>query len=309
MVAVLLHVFHTDLWPEIFSLLIDVKDLVAIDISLSENHDNQKILEDLKQFNIIKIRYVDNYGVDISPFLYQIKDLNPVNYPYFVKLHSKKSIINKFKWRLVLFNALLGSKEILLSNIKKLEDNPTIGAITDKTMIMSSVGHNAAQIDSLCKLLNLSSVSDKKFMGGSMFMSRTNVFQKYLNKNTIYYIDTLLEEGVVKDQYRGTFCHAMERIFGRIIHQEKLTISFSSLKPYIKIYNHGLKKTFVLYKCSKNNYCYNFDIKDRVYGSIYSIISKDSCFLIDWEHLAKLNHCFRLYYLLNDGRYSALDII
>jgi lipopolysaccharide biosynthesis protein len=306
MVAVLLHVFHTDLWPEILSLLLDVKDLIAIDISLSENHDNKKILQDLKPFRIIKIRYTDNHGVDISPFLHQIKELDPNLFPYFIKLHTKKSFINKFHWRLVLFNALLGSKDILQSNIKKLETNTGIGAITDKTTIMSSIGHNTQHIKLLCDFLHIDRALNKKFMAGSMFMSRTHIFKKYLNSNTIYYIDMLLEDGVVKDEHQGTFCHAMERIFGKIVHQEKLKISYTNLDPYIKIHNTTIKKTFILYKCDKNNYCYNFDPIHRVFGCIYHIAPDSSNVLIDWEHLPNYDHHFRLYHRLKDGKYASL---
>lgn len=306
MVALLLYVFHTDLWPEILSLISSVKDSVGIDIALYKNHNNDTIINDLKNFNLINIRYVDNHGVDISPFLHQIKDLDSNKYPYFIKLHSKKSIISKLKWRFVLFNALIGSKKILNDNQELLDNNRSIGAITDRTMIMSSIGYNKKHIQILSDILKLKKNNKKKtFMAGSMFMSRTHIFQKYLNEHTDT-IDSLLENGIVKDEYCGTFCHAMERIFGKIIHNEDLSIMHSKLSPYMKIYNPGLKKTFVIYKCY-NNYCYNFDTKNRVFGQTYPTISSTNQIMIDWEHLPNEDHCPKIYTQISNNQYVCMN--
>lgn len=306
MVALLLYVFHTDLWPEILPLISNIKDLVGIDISLCKNNDNDVIINDLKKFNLINVRYVDNHGVDISPFLHQIKDLDSNQYPYFIKLHSKKSVISKLKWRFVLFNALIGSRNILINN-QNLLKNDTIGAITDKTMVMSSLGYNKQHIQILSHILQLNNkTKNKTFMAGSMFMSKTQIFQKYFNNRTVDIIDAMLEDGVVKDEYNGTFCHATERIFGKIIHNENLKIMSAKLSPYIKIYNHQLKKTFVLYKCY-NDYCYNFDTKNRVFGQAYSMLQPQHSIFIDWEHLSYTNHYPKLYTQISNHQYVCMN--
>ena len=57
-----------------------------------------------------------------------------------------------------------------------------------------------------------------------MFMSRTDIFKKYFNPEIILKISSLIEGGKVEDKNSGTYTHALERIFGYIITNEKMRI-------------------------------------------------------------------------------------
>jgi lipopolysaccharide biosynthesis protein len=298
MIAVLIYVFHTEVWDEIYPLLLPLKEYIKIDIALYRDNNNLKIEQDLKNFHLIKIRYVENRGADIGPFLLQLQDLDQEEYPYFIKLHSKKSIINKFEWKYILFNCLIGSKDILLKNIETLNKDKMIGAITDKTTIMKIVGKNKEQIALLSRLLNLKT-TDKTFMAGSMFMSRTKIFKKYFTDELVSIIYPLLETGKVKDDQKGTICHALERIFGRIVSNERLLISFVKTEPYFKIYNKEHKSQYSIYKCY-NNYCYTKSNKGLVFGYIYSILQDDSI-VVNWTYLKEYDNYFKRYDKQNNG--------
>ena len=298
MIAVLIYVFHTEVWDELYELLLPLKEYLKIDIALCKDNDNLKIETDLKNFNLIKIRYVENRGVDIGPFLLQLQDLDEDEYPYFIKLHSKKSIINKFEWKNILFNCLIGSKDILFKNIETLDKDRKIGAITDKTTIMEKVGHNQDHISVLSRLLNLKT-KEKAFMAGSMFMSRTKVFKKYFTDKFISDIYPLLETGKVTDAHNGTCCHALERIFGKIISNEKLSISSIRSEPYFRIYNREHKKQYSIYKCY-NNYCYTKSDKGLAFGYIYNILQDDSI-VINWTYLENYDNYFKRYDKQNNG--------
>lgn len=298
MIAVLIYVFHTEIWDELYTLLLPLKEYIKIDIALCKDNNNLKIENDLKNFNLIQLRYVENRGVDIGPFLLQLKDLDQEQYPYFIKLHSKKSVINKFEWRHVLFNSLIGSKDIFLKNIQTLDKDKMIGAITDRTTIMKTIGNNKTHVSALSRLLNIKT-TNKAFMAGSMFMSKTKVFKKYFTDQVISTMYPLLEIGEVKDDKHGTFCHALERIFGKIISNEKLLISSIRSEPYIKIYNREYKKQYSVYRCY-NNYCYTKSDKALAFGYIYNILHDDSI-VMNWTYLQQYDNYFRRYDKQNDG--------
>lgn len=298
MIAVLIYIFHTEVWDELYPLLLPLKEYIKIDIALCKDNNNIKIEEDLKNFSLIKTRYVENKGADIGPFLLQLQDLDEKEYPYFIKLHSKKSLINKFEWKYVLFNCLIGSVDILLKNIETLDKDNMTGSITDQTTIMRSVGHNKKHIAVLSLLLKIKT-KDKRFMAGSMFMSRTKIFKKYFTTELISTIYPLLETGKVTDIYDGTYCHALERIFGKIISNEKLSISFTKTKPYLKIYNRDHKRKYPIYKCY-NNYCYSKSNQGILFGHIYPILHDDSV-VINWTYLKQYENYFKRYDKQNDG--------
>jgi hypothetical protein len=305
MVAVLIYIFYTDIWEDIFPLLLSIKDDIHIDIALCSDNDNSKIINDLKQLNIINIRYVENRGGDIGPFLLQIQDLDEDKYPYFIKIHSKKSIIAKFDWKYILFNSLIGSKEILEKNTSLLHNNKNIGAITDPTLIMTNIGKNKLYIDILAKLLNISTTK-KRFMAGSMFMSRTELFKKYFTKNFIDAIYPLLETGKVSDSYNATYCHSLERIFGQIVSNENLQIGHIQQKPYITIYNKLTQSTFSLYKCY-NNYCYTKSKKAFIFGYLYPVINDDESIVINWTYMKQYDNYFKRYDKQTNGLYIGVS--
>lgn len=302
MLAILLYVYHTEIWDDLYPLLLNIKDNSRLYLSLYAEHDNTKIISEANNLNLIDISLVQrNHGVDISPFLYQINNIDSDTYPYFIKLHSKKSLLNnRICWRSILYNSLIGSKDIIEQNIKLFTNQKLIGAITDKSMIMNSIGHNKKHLEYLCKFLNLKN-KKKNFMAGSMFMGKTAIFKKYLNESTISFIDDMLEDGAVKDIYCGTFCHAMERIFGKIV-LENNVIKCSSIKPSFKIYNKQYKESYSFY-ITYNNYCYNCS-KPKFFGKI---LQYDNDFMsVEWKHLSDKESFIQNYCKKNSQYYIAI---
>jgi lipopolysaccharide biosynthesis protein len=304
MIAVLVHIFYTDVWNEIFPLLLPIKDQIHIDISLYEKNDNSKILEDLKNFHIIKIRYMENVGVDIGPFLFQINELDENTYPYFIKLHSKKSFISKLDWKHILFHTLVGSSDILNRNKNLLDSNSNMGAITDPVTIMTNIGKNQNYINVLSKLLNIKT-SKKEFMAGSMFMSRTKIFKKYFTSAFVNAIYPLLETGKVSDREHGTYCHGLERIFGKIISNENLQIGYRRDSPTFSIYSKHNRTTYNIHKCY-NNYCYTRSNKQLVFGYVYPIINDDSI-VINWTYMKQYDNFLRRYDKQINGTYIGVS--
>jgi hypothetical protein len=302
LLAILLYIYHTEIWDDIYPLLLNIKNFSNLYLSLYEHHNNDKIISEANNLNLINISLVSkNHGVDISPFLHQINKIDNNKYPYFVKLHSKKSLLgDRICWRSILYNSLIGSQDIVQQNLKLFTDD-FVGAVTDKSMIMNKIGHNKKHIDYLSRFLNLKN-KKKKFMGGSMFMGRTVIFQKYLNDSTIPFIDKILEDGSVKDLYEGKFCHAMERIFGKIVLENNI-IKSSNIKPLFKIYNKEHKQLYAFY-ITHNNYCYN-QIGSKFFGKILKIDEDWLC--IEWKHLLNQKSFVKNYRKNNRGYYIGIS--
>jgi hypothetical protein len=250
-----------------------------------------------------RIKYLDfhpNYGVDIAPFLKQICLIDPLQYPYFIKLHSKESTLGHYQhidWGTILWDSLIGNEYIYRQNFGILQQ-AHVGAVTQPLLILNNRElNNKLKIKIICEHLGLdySQLENTRFMAGSMFIGKTKLFHNILCPRHAY-IDLLLstESGKVDDrQYpNGTFCHAMERVFGYLVSGQGLKIHKSSLYPIIKIYNHQHKILHLhityqnmVYLVEDFNICGSIQYKDNKY------------IIIKWYHL---NNQKIIYKYLND---------
>jgi len=287
-IAVLLWLYHKDLWPEFYSLLAPLSDSIHLYLGLEHGSDTSSLIG-LESFDKLTISYYDNYGADVAPFL---KQLQTVEEPLFIKLHSKKSIIGPRKqvhWRSVLVNDLIGSKEIFQSNIKKFND-PKIGLLGSKSLWWNKQEHkNSSKIQKLCDILNLQykNLKDGYFIAGNMFMSRTDLYKSIFSTDRIKIIDSFLqkERGKVSDLKSGKYAHSLERIFGYLLKYKNLDFAGTD-HQFIMIKNDladtGFFNLIELY----NNQCYlTEDV--CVFGKILSI--DKTSFLIEWHHLSPIS--------------------
>lgn len=236
---------------------------------------------------IINLSYHGNYGVDIAPFLQQICSKSTLNYKYFIKLHSKNSKLGKFHqvdWGSFLWDSMIGNNLIFDHNVKILQ-NINIGALCQPFLIYNNKElNNTSKIKIISQSLgiNYDMVANGKFMAGSMFMSKVDIFYNILNNQK--YIDLLLsnESGKVddRDHINGTYCHAMERIFGYILKHLNLKIHSTSLYPIIKIYNNKHKQLHL--HITYNNLCYLLE-DINICGTLK--FRDNTKMMIEWYHM------------------------
>ena len=259
----LLQLYSLERLQELSSLLNVLKQPA---IAISANIKNKKhILLDsfINKFQnrIVDISYHENYGVDIAPFLHQLSRISHKEFPYFIKIHSKQSLFGKngdIDWGTILIDSLIGDLFNYQSNISSI-NSKHIGTVSHGFLTLkNNQGRNVQKIDTLCNLIGIdySTVSDTKFAAGSMFLSKTKIFQKYLSKH-FSYLDTLLstETGKVYDgnTSTGTYSHALERIFGYIITSEGLKFSPCITQNYT-IFNSQYRKLHL--RITYNKLCY-----------------------------------------------------
>jgi lipopolysaccharide biosynthesis protein len=291
-VAVILWLYHTDLWPEFLNLLLPLSDSIKLYLGLSSLKNNTHILQDLEKTNISYDIYIhSNYGVDVAPFLNQ---LSSIKEELFVKIHSKISLLGKKKqiaWRHALVYDLIGTPQILQQNIKSFAENSNIGMISNKNLLLKNQeSTNSGHIQYLCKSLDIEydKVKNGQFIGGNMFMSRASIFKKYFNMNSISKLDHELsyEIGKVNDNKHGSLSHSLERIFGYIITNEGSEFA-SPQHEHIKIINSEAESGY--YKLLKlyDNFCYLLE-DINAFGKI--IEENNSELTIAWKHTGSIIH-------------------
>jgi hypothetical protein len=287
-IAVCLQLYHTDLWPEFEKLMYPYREHIKLYVALCEEKNFEAISYDAIRNKFIEfdhhVSYHKNYGADIAPFLHQLQLLNE---DFFIKIHSKKSRFgknNQVNWRAILLNDFFASKELFLSNIESIS-NPECGMVCSKQFLLKNLeDNNSEKIKHLCKMLNMNyeDVKNSKFAAGTMFLSKSKIFQDKLN-HKFFKINELLqqESGDISSITTGSYSHSLERIFGYIIEQENLKFCFPKHET-IKVINKEApnKEYFNLVKLY-NNECYITE-DPKIFGE-YSV-NENNQVIINWKH-------------------------
>jgi lipopolysaccharide biosynthesis protein len=223
-IAIVIHLYYTDLWQEFKLQLLELDNNFDLYISLTNGNEN--IQNDIKSsFPNAKIFWFDNKGLDIGPFFHTLKYFieNNLNYQYLIKLHSKKSINSVGEdrgasWRIGLVKSLIGSNETLKKNISLFENDQTIniGGSVDYFYRDGSLDWLKDELYNLRLINDLHNSSDFHNMliiSGTMFMVRYKVYKEFFTINDINRILSQLTDGYVRDKMIE---HKLERILSYI---------------------------------------------------------------------------------------------
>lgn len=226
-IAILIWLYHNELWQEFKELLSPLKDKIHLYLGLCKTQkqiENTAIENEAhNNFDLCTINYFDNAGVDVRPFLHQVCSIDPIIEPFFFKLHSKISpwSAKKTNWREMLLNSLVGSRDIFESNISLLKTK-RCGMVCDKNFILLNLENNHKnKIKEICCIMSIdyNKLKYKKFCAGNMFAGNTKLYQNYL-QNTFSSLDNklILEKGKMPEHNpAGNYTHALERVFGYLV--------------------------------------------------------------------------------------------
>lgn len=305
-IAVIVWLYHTEIWPELLFLLKPLNPYIKLYMCLCEDHSvaNKVVIDDIQNsISDFSIKIYPNIGGDVSSFLHEISNIDPNEHPLFIKLHSKTSILTKrylADWRGMLFNDLIGSKETLLSNINNFITNPKCGMIANTALLLKNhETSNHKKIKSLCNYLNIkyNEISNKNFIAGTMFMSRTSLFKKYFNTESSSYLLSLVNREVAKVEDRidgGTFCHSLERVFCYLVYYNKLWIYEARRKKQYKlICNYSDKNKFHIIVLH-NRKCYIRE-NPNLWGSVLN--DTEDSLIIKWQDFISCS--YQKYHKLN----------
>lgn len=224
--AVVVHLYYSDSWPLISSKLTNIN--VPFDLFVSvQDKDKNIILERISKYHkLTNIISLPNRGRDVLPFLIISNKISNANqYKYILKLHSKKSLHRKdgYEWLNSLLNELVPSDISYIINTLEKKNTGSIGPVSHVVSLSKYMGANRNLIGAI-----LENITDNKtidhilfsqdrypFFGGTMFWCRLD------------FIDPLIKRGIITPadfntesrQVDGTTAHAIERIFGKILHE------------------------------------------------------------------------------------------
>lgn len=238
-IAVFVHLYYHDLWPEIHQYLQNLDHLdFKLFISLCSENSSLDAIEK-KIYTLYPDAYIGKYsnkGLDVGPFLLLLKESyqDPVIYDYFIKIHTKKSLNTQAIFgdtvRKNLFKTLLGSRK-KVNMIMKYLAWENIGMIWPKEYIGMDISNtkNTENIIDIKKILGCEQGYHCVFY--TMFWSKYSIFQKYF---TPHKIEILYEKMLTGWQQDQTPAHALERIFWHIVENENLEIM------WIRSSNYGI---------------------------------------------------------------------
>lgn len=166
---------------------------------------------------------VENKGLDGGPFLIALHKINKMGlkYDYIIKLHSKSPYNYGPEWRQQLIDSIIGSKYILEKNLYLLKENKNIGMIGSSEWLIEEPLKNDIEQLFIDLFEETSNEPNYKFIGGTMFIARFNIFDNIISKNDniIKYISKYTS-GVSYDENNELIekeAHWLERIFGKIV--------------------------------------------------------------------------------------------
>ncbi|MEA1880452.1 MAG: rhamnan synthesis F family protein [Campylobacterota bacterium] len=227
-VAVVIHVFYTDIFEEIQLLLAKIKVPFDLFITIPEGTDEETIKDLFESSPNIRIYMTENRGRDVLPFLQVMKLIGTQNYAYICKLHTKKTDGSDLGniWRKLLYFDLIGSNDIVEKTIKAFEVDQNVGMVTGKNTILdveSYMYDNRPKLTQLKNKLDIHWDDNFNFAAGTMFWIKGALLEKIVTLLQNDQLDFEKESG----QTDNTLAHAIERLFGLLCHKEGLHIARS----------------------------------------------------------------------------------
>lgn len=207
MIAIILHIYYTDLWRYFEEKLKSLDTQFDLYITLCDEVEDISD-EILKSFPSANIKKYANKGQDIGPFLQVFKEIRNKDYDYLIKLHTKKSRYNLQlgnRWRESLVNNLINSDSIIKKNIVFLQNSD-----------FKMCGSKDWLIDSDTETSTEKYFNDDyyQFIGGTMFMVDFQAYKQILTDKMIDEWCEKMPNGYIQDH---SFAHDTERLLGKII--------------------------------------------------------------------------------------------
>lgn len=217
--AVVVHLYHPDMWPIIVDNLRKIPEPFDLFISLSEKDRDTVIESPFKNCNVY-INTLPNRGRDVLPFLYMLRRISTAGYKYVLKIHSKKSSHRDdgAEWFNELIEGLLPGQKQIKTILSSLNNDYSL--VGPDNHIVSLARHMGSNKHILTHLLIrtygearahsiIAKPESYPFVGGTMFWANVDSLRPLLELDLMP-DDFQSEHG----QVDGTIAHAIERYIG-----------------------------------------------------------------------------------------------
>jgi lipopolysaccharide biosynthesis protein len=219
-VAVVLHLYYTDLW-EYFSDKLKTLSPLKFDLFVSAPKGKEKVVKAiLADYPDACVIFVPNRGRDVLPFLKIMSALSDKGYQYVLKVHSKKSKHRKdgsIWFKNIVESLIPKNPDLVKELLKKLEEKSTglIGPEGQYVSLLVNYEANKRHIRRLITSLMDEEIREKVdskrydygFFAGTMFWARLDAIKDLIDQN---YSEKSFE--IERGQIDNTFAHAIERV-------------------------------------------------------------------------------------------------
>lgn len=212
--AVVLHLHYPDLWDELQRYLAQLGNEFDLFVSLCRDTDEGVEEQILTEYPDADVRYFENRGRDVGPFMEFLRDECLSSYELVCKIHTKKSPHRSDgdRWRGTLLQHLLGAPEIIREIRDVFEREPEVGLLgpaDQQDRRKESWGSNRERMYELARDLGIGEEEvEIDFFAGSMFWFRPAAFEMLAG------LDLRVEDFEEEHgQLDGTLHHALERMF------------------------------------------------------------------------------------------------
>lgn len=205
--AVVLHLFYEEQWPEFVTALANISQDFTLFISLRPESD---FADQIRQdFPAAVVRPFPNLGRDVAPFLAWLPDLQ--SYDLVCKIHTKRSEGRHSVWRRVVIDGLLGSVDTVNDYISAFANDPELALGGARFNYVDGAGHVSVS-DRALPIQHGPLPKGWGFFAGTMFWCRPKVFA---GLDQIYPQDCFAAHGDTD----GHPEHVVERALGLIVMQ------------------------------------------------------------------------------------------
>lgn len=235
-IVVIVHLYYTDMWPDIARKLKNIPCEYKLIISLTKNHFSKSIIKIIKKYKPdAKIIVFENKGMDVLPFLKCLKYAHK-NTKYVLKIHTKKSIDTAgnagYEWYQDLLNHVLPNKknvDMILNNLEYSNIGMFGGSrIFDDTQ-------NYEQKIELIYKYKREQKTKFKWVSGTMFWVKYNLISKLAEDSFISFVENNQPSNYAQ---ANTIVHGIERYFGKLVYDAGKTISLAPERIYNKNYTN-----------------------------------------------------------------------
>ncbi len=205
--AVVLHLFYEDQWPEFLVALTHIPQSFTLFVSLQPESAFADQIRNAFPTAVIKTH--PNVGRDVASFLAWLPELQC--YDLVCKVHTKRSDGRHSAWRKNVVAGLLGNRKTVEDYLCAFARHPDLGLAGPRFCYVDGAGHQAG----LARALTLQHGAAPKgwgFFAGTMFWCRPQVFA---GLDAAYPADCF----VVHNDTDGQPEHVAERAFGLIVMQ------------------------------------------------------------------------------------------
>ena len=218
-IGVFVHIYYTVIAHEIRAYVEQIPVPFDVFITTSSEEKATEIRATFKNFSRgnLTILIVENRGRDLAPFIIGCGSFID-NYDHILHIHSKYSSHDELLsgWRRYLFDQLLGTPEVVASNLLCLQSGAGL-VFPDHYHAVRPVLNYGFNFEIMKTLLSRMCIGFSKdiildFPSGSMFWANSTALKPLLDLNL-----TLDDFPPENGQIDGTFQHALERSFLYIV--------------------------------------------------------------------------------------------